>query len=476
MKHRTLLIALVGVVPLAFLMSQLGFEDSLHATREGKAYFYSQANGGFETLSGIPMENLSCQNYHAPTKADGTPIEAATYSPDCFDCHASLTSADKSVPDNVCIGCHGRAGAELSLSNSPNPAVAEMFADVHRDAGMGCTDCHTKDEFPVEHSASQTVFSSLLDPGAAYADCETCHDPSGLMASTEHTTHAQYVECNACHSKTVITCYNCHFETEIDADKKRYYGKPPMFGFALLVNDTETGKVTTATLQAVTYNEQAFYTIAPFHGHTIARDARECADCHDTEITRGYNSTGEIPVVQWDADQSKLVNTKGMIPVPEDWPTALKFDFVRYLGDTSDPFGPVDPSQWELMKSGADLTQMLSEFSTPLTAEQMTKLSTNVVVGTEGELTLPAAYELEQSYPNPFNPTTNICYSVPKSGAVTVKIFDLVGREVETLFAGERTPGTYDLLWDAAGEPSGVYFYKLQSGTKSELKKLMLLK
>ncbi len=278
MRTKALLIALTGLVPAAFFITQLGFEDSLHATREGKAFFYSQANGGFEALTGIPMADLSCQNCHAPTKANGTPIDAATYTPGCDDCHAFPSTE---VPDNVCMGCHGRAAAEISLSGSPNATVAAMFADVHRDEGMGCTDCHDKNEFPVEHGTSTTVFQSLLDPGASHADCENCHNPAELVANTEHTTHADYVECNACHSKTVITCYNCHFETEVDADMKRYYGKPPMFGFALLVNDTETGKVTTATLQAVTYDEQSFYTIAPFHGHTISRNARECTDCHD---------------------------------------------------------------------------------------------------------------------------------------------------------------------------------------------------
>jgi hypothetical protein len=474
MRYRSILIVLTAAVPLAFFASQLGFDDSLHATREGKAFFYSQANGGFETLTGIPMADLSCKNCHAPTKADGTPINAETYDPDCADCHNF--GQGTAVPDNVCLGCHSRQGAEVTLSGSTNPDVAALFSDVHRDAGVQCTACHPKAEFPVVHGESSTVYNSMLEEGAAYSDCENCHDPAGLPANTEHSTHLDYLECNACHSKTVITCYNCHFETEVEADMKRYYGKPPMFGFALLVNDPQTGKVTTATLQALTYNEQSFYTIAPFHSHTIGRDVRECTDCHDTELTRGYDTNGEIPVVQWDSDQGRLVNTKGMIPVPSDWETALLFDFVRYKGDTSDPFGALDPAQWELMKSGADLTQMLSQFATPLTADQMAKLSTNVLVGTEDEPTVPVTYELEQNYPNPFNPSTTIRYSVPWSGPVTVTIFDLVGREVETLFEGDKSPGTYEVMWDAANEPSGLYFYRLQAGDFEETKSMLLVR
>ncbi len=106
----------------------------------------------------------------------------------------------------------------------------------------------------------------------------------------------------------------------------------------------------------------------------------------------------------------------------------------------------------------------------------MTKLSMNVVVGVEEQSTVPVAYELEQNYPNPFNPATTIRYSVPRSGDVTVSIFDLVGRRVTTLFEGERTPGTYEVMWNATNEPSGVYFYKLQTGDFEETKSMLLVK
>jgi len=71
---------------------------------------------------------------------------------------------------------------------------------------------------------------------------------------------------------------------------------------------------------------------------------------------------------------------------------------------------------------------------------------------------------LYQNYPNPFNPSTNISYGITQSGLVTLKIYDVLGTEIETLVNEEKPVGTYELNWNAANLPSGVYFYRLQAG------------
>ena len=85
-------------------------------------------------------------------------------------------------------------------------------------------------------------------------------------------------------------------------------------------------------------------------------------------------------------------------------------------------------------------------------------------------------YSLEQNFPNPFNPTTTIKYQIPQSGFVTLKIFDVLGREVKTLVSGNQVSGMYTVEFNASELPSGVYIYKLSSGNFSEVKKLLLLK
>jgi hypothetical protein len=85
-------------------------------------------------------------------------------------------------------------------------------------------------------------------------------------------------------------------------------------------------------------------------------------------------------------------------------------------------------------------------------------------------------FGLAQNYPNPFNPSTTISFTIPLRSRVTLKIFDVIGREVATLVSDELTAGNYQRQWNASGFPSGVYFYRLQAGTYTDTKRLILLK
>ena len=88
----------------------------------------------------------------------------------------------------------------------------------------------------------------------------------------------------------------------------------------------------------------------------------------------------------------------------------------------------------------------------------------------------PAVYALSQNYPNPFNPSTKIKYSVPKASTVVIKVFDLLGNEIETLVKEEKPAGTYEITWHSEVLPSGIYFYQLKAGIYIETKKMLLIK
>ncbi len=89
---------------------------------------------------------------------------------------------------------------------------------------------------------------------------------------------------------------------------------------------------------------------------------------------------------------------------------------------------------------------------------------------------IPKEFSLKQNYPNPFNPSTTIEYSIPKSGSVSIKVCDILGREVATLVDANKPAGIYRVTWNASGMSSGVYFYRSQAGKFSETKKLVLLR
>ncbi len=89
---------------------------------------------------------------------------------------------------------------------------------------------------------------------------------------------------------------------------------------------------------------------------------------------------------------------------------------------------------------------------------------------------VPNGFSLSQNYPNPFNPSTIINYQLPMSSIVTLKINDVLGREVRTLVSGHEAAGNHSVTFDATSLPSGVYFYRLEAGTYHDTKKLLLLK
>ena len=103
-------------------------------------------------------------------------------------------------------------------------------------------------------------------------------------------------------------------------------------------------------------------------------------------------------------------------------------------------------------------------------------------LGVKQELTNPKESALYQNYPNPFNPITKIKYSIPSSvethrnASVQLKVYDVLGREIATLVNEEKNVGTYEVTWNAANLPSGVYFYQIKINNFTATKKLLLLK
>ena len=93
-----------------------------------------------------------------------------------------------------------------------------------------------------------------------------------------------------------------------------------------------------------------------------------------------------------------------------------------------------------------------------------------------GSEKIPLTCSLYQNYPNPFNPSTNIKFEIHKNEFVVLKIIDIQGREIEKLMGENLNKGTYDVIWNASHYPSGIYFYKLEAGDFSQVRKMILLK
>jgi len=114
----------------------------------------------------------------------------------------------------------------------------------------------------------------------------------------------------------------------------------------------------------------------------------------------------------------------------------------------------------------------------PVTPSKTVRVRLNVgPVGVGNSTTgIPTEYELQQNYPNPFNPSTKISYAIPKEGFVTLKIYDVLGKEVMTLVNDSKQAGYYEAEFSGSNLASGLYFYTIKSGSFVETKRMILIK
>jgi photosystem II stability/assembly factor-like uncharacterized protein len=123
-----------------------------------------------------------------------------------------------------------------------------------------------------------------------------------------------------------------------------------------------------------------------------------------------------------------------------------------------------------LLVSYGDTTYVVTQ------AKGIAKLTRSSGTGFVMDAETPSSYRLLNNYPNPFNPTTSIRYELAKESAVTIKIFDILGREIETLVNGRQKSGSHRIEWNARNAASGIYFYQMRADAFCQTKKMILQK
>ncbi|MBC7188466.1 MAG: T9SS type A sorting domain-containing protein, partial [Calditrichaeota bacterium] len=101
--------------------------------------------------------------------------------------------------------------------------------------------------------------------------------------------------------------------------------------------------------------------------------------------------------------------------------------------------------------------------------------SLKIAVGvTSRQENVPRAFFVEQNYPNPFRGTTSIRFGLPSASYVSVKVLNLLGQEVATLYEGKKQPGVHELTWGPRGLPMGIYFYRVQAGDVVKMGRMLV--
>ncbi|MBW1981160.1 MAG: hypothetical protein JRJ12_08045 [Deltaproteobacteria bacterium] len=321
------------------------FTKSLHFTGEGMRRWYEE-DGGFMEITKIPYDQLNCKKCHVRS---------------CDQCHAKkkrakLVFSPKKARDiNTCLPCHGREGLTFRFDGEQNKL------DVHLAAGMVCADCHWRYDI---HGDGR-FRPSMRHPKGVRASCQCCHveqqkeSPEFDPDTVSHRVHGGKLACAACHVRTTMACYNCHFDRFLKTGTKKG-NFVPMKDWLLLIN--YQGKVTSGSAMTLVYKNKKFIAYVPYFTHSVSSEGRSCNECHMNKAVAKMEKGEKVPVV--DFKKGKIVPWKGVVPVVQG---KLQWAF---LNKTKEGWQPV-PSQEEPQVQFA-------AYGSPLNTEQLANMAQKV--------------------------------------------------------------------------------------------------
>jgi len=200
--------------------------------------------------------------------------------------------------------------------------------------------------------------------------------------------------------------------------------------------------------------------------------------------TAGWTLIGTVPVVQGPVGSgvSELFTLPTItVPATDTVGVAIKFLTFgpRYTGTGSGPYNVYQDTNLILITGdgrSAPFTPTGSFFAPRALTGELRYVTGALVAVTGNGTGIPGDFKLGQNYPNPFNPSTTIDFAIPQNSNVSIRIYDVKGQEVDVLANSEYTAGSYSVKWNAGNFSSGVYFYRIQAGSFTETKKLLLVK
>ena len=496
----------------SYLAHQTGWDTTWYKpyTKAGSSYqipyedstaYKQMRTAPYDTLVGLA--NIGCETCHGPGgnhAGDITKIGVSYDAGVCETCH--------DAPPHHVVGTEWTQSAHATWEIGKN--------DANRTS---CFPCHSGSAF------AKWVVAGKPASVASYADnsdisepltCAGCHDPHS--AANPHQLRT--IDVDSLNNGYQIPpssqvggmgqlCMNCH-RSRYNVAAKIKPSSPPYFGFAdhygphgnpqadmffgqnaWQFGDSALTGLTThlgATDACVTChmsNSDHTWAMVDSLGHD---KVAACQTCHGQGITKfddvmasyDYDHNGRIEGAQTEVEgllnQLKAkITSMGGIDASTGEPTLAIKDSLEVKNNL-----PLieDIYDYTFVANDGSMGVHNAKYAVSILQKALGYYPTyvNKVVNQ-----LPTAFDLAQNYPNPFNPTTTISFSVPKEEYVVLVIYDMLGKEVNRLVDGETSAGTYRVTWNGDANygskvSSGVYFYRLQAGSFSAVKKMLMLK
>ena len=459
----------------------------------------------------VPTSNIGCESCHGPANyhaMTATPLGISRNSDPCMQCHAA-----------------NPAGGHHALGTYYQTSVHAKLPNGSHTAQTGCYPCHSGSAFITWIKANKSSSApydtttiggqpSPTNDGNVEIGCPTCHDPHTMqLRTTSFDTLRNGYRVPASIGGKGKLCMNCHNSRY--SVKTRVTNVPPYYGFAdrfgphhnpqadsyyganayQYGDSTLTGLMTHASTPdaCVTCHmapganpgnpTQAGHTWAMVDsaGNPTASGILACQPCHgpitkysDVRASADYDGNGKIEGFQTEllGLLAKLKNrlpkdsTGEVISMKADFPVAQGSQ--KLVGDIY--------NYWFVMED-----RCVGIHNPKYAVAILQKALGITFTGIKSVGPVPTTFVLNQNYPNPFNPTTNIEFALPQHETVKLEVYDILGRLVTTLANSDMAAGTYRVTWngkDSNGQSvaSGLYLYRLQAGSFSAVKKMLMLK
>jgi len=203
----------------------------------------------------------------------------------------------------------------------------------------------------------------------------------------------------------------------------------------------------------------------------LSQDARSL----DPETTQSY----DLQVNDAGVSGEYTLSWETMKQIPSDWAITLtdreEDVYIDMQSETSYSFN-VEAKQKRPNVTSLQVGAVKQKSSNNSDPRFGITITPNTSVGIDDELDSPTKFALDQNYPNPFNPTTNIQYSVGEAGPVTITVYNVMGQKVAELLNTTKSAGSYQVSWNATGQASGIYYYRLTAPGQVLTRQMTLIK